>query len=79
MYYTTDINYANEKLQQLFNKYVFKIEQSEYKREGIEWEHIDFTDNLEALSLIEKSPGGIIALLDEECKMQKGNDAQFGK
>eukprot|EP00163_Fabomonas_tropica_P023567 TRINITY_DN4092_c0_g1_i1.p1 TRINITY_DN4092_c0_g1~~TRINITY_DN4092_c0_g1_i1.p1 ORF type:complete len:1363 (+),score=391.36 TRINITY_DN4092_c0_g1_i1:958-5046(+) len=72
-----NINYANEKLQQLFNKYIFKIEQSEYKREGISWEHIDFTDNIEALSLIEKSPGGIIALLDEECKMQKGTDEQF--
>ena len=34
------INYYNEALQQQFNKYVFKLEQREYEREGIEWSFI---------------------------------------
>ena len=34
------INYYNEALQQKNNKYVFKLEQREYEREGIEWSFI---------------------------------------
>lgn len=39
------INYANEKLQQHFNRHVFKMEQAEYQREKIEWAYIEFVDN----------------------------------
>eukprot|EP00253_Pinus_taeda_P035406 PITA_35406 len=59
------INLTNEKLQQHFNQHVFKMEQEEYIREGINWSNIDFVDNQDVLDLIEKKPGGIIALLDE--------------
>jgi myosin heavy subunit len=40
------INYANEKLQQHFNNHIFKLEQDEYKREGVNVSHIDFVDNI---------------------------------
>ena len=39
------INYTNESLQQQFNKFVFKLEQNEYEREGILWKFISFPDN----------------------------------
>ncbi|XP_010113922.1 PREDICTED: unconventional myosin-X-like, partial [Chlamydotis macqueenii] len=49
-----NINYANEKLQEYFNKHIFSLEQLEYSREGLIWEDIDWTDNGECLDLIEK-------------------------
>lgn len=39
------INYANEKLQQHFNEHIFKLEQEEYKAEGIDWRVVTFRDN----------------------------------
>ena len=62
------INYANEKLQQIFNMHVFKLEQEEYVKEGIAWSFIDFYDNQPCIDLIE-SKLGILDLLDEECKV----------
>ncbi|KAH9729022.1 Myosin-6 [Citrus sinensis] len=62
------INLTNEKLQQHFNQHVFKMEQEEYSKEAINWSYIEFVDNQDILDLIEKKPGGIIALLDEACK-----------
>nr|AAM14807.1 putative myosin heavy chain [Arabidopsis thaliana] len=61
------INLTNEKLQQHFNQHVFKMEQEEYTKEEIDWSYIEFIDNQDVLDLIEKKPGGIIALLDEAC------------
>lgn len=62
------INYANEKLQQQFNLYVFKLEQQEYIKEEIEWKMIDFYDNQPCIDLIEAKLG-ILDLLDEECRV----------
>ncbi|KAG2463560.1 MYO5B protein, partial [Polypterus senegalus] len=63
------INYANEKLQQQFTQHVFKLEQEEYLREGINWNRIDFRDNQPCIELIEGKLG-ILELLDEECKVE---------
>ncbi|KAI5410189.1 hypothetical protein KIW84_055607 [Lathyrus oleraceus] len=46
-------------------KHVFKMEQEEYTKEEIDWSYIEFVDNQDVLDLIEKKPGGVIALLDE--------------
>ena len=39
-----------------------------YPQEGIEWKMIDFYDNQPCIELVE-SKLGILALLDEECKV----------
>ena len=71
------INYANEKLQLQFNNFVFKLEQDEYKRENIPWAHIGFNDNQPCIDVIEGWPAGILATLDEECKVPRGSDNGF--
>ena len=71
------INYANEVLQQQFNLHVFKLEQEEYVREGINWEFITFNDNQMVIDLIESKPIGILSLLDEESRFPKGSDESW--
>ena len=39
------INFANEKLQQHFNEYTFKLEETVYQTEQIKYVHIEFIDN----------------------------------
>ncbi|KAJ4805624.1 Myosin [Rhynchospora pubera] len=73
------INLTNEKLQQHFNQHVFKMEQEEYTKEEIDWSYIEFIDNQEILDLIEKKPGGIIALLDETCMLPRANHETFAE
>lgn len=63
------INYCNEKLQQLCVQLSLKQEQEEYKSEQIEWEPVDYFDNIPICKLIEQKPTGIIAILDEECRL----------
>ena len=72
------INYANEKLQHLFNLHIFELEQKEYLREGIEWKEIEWVDNQPTLELIEGRPRGvpgILASLDDATWRAGGEEA----
>ncbi|XP_069700194.1 myosin heavy chain, muscle isoform X1 [Periplaneta americana] len=71
------INFTNEKLQQFFNHHMFVLEQEEYKKEGINWDFIDFgMDLLACIDLIEK-PMGILSILEEESMFPKATDRTF--
>ena len=72
------INFANEKLQQHFNKAIFKEEAKECELEGIHFASGDgFTDNQDVLDMFEKKPKGLLLLLDEEVRLPRGSDTGF--
>ncbi|KAG5178804.1 P-loop containing nucleoside triphosphate hydrolase protein [Tribonema minus] len=71
------INYANEKLQQQFNHFVFEMEAVEYRKEGIKWDFVEFPNNKDSIELIEARPAGILSLLDEQCIVPRATDQTF--
>lgn len=76
------INYANEKLQALFNEYIFEMEQIEYRKEGIEWNPIEYPNNLHVVQMLESKASstgciGLFTLLDEQSILPNGSDASF--
>ncbi|MCI4381971.1 hypothetical protein PGIGA_G00258110 [Pangasianodon gigas] len=68
------INYANERLQHYFNQHIFKLEQEEYRAEGISWHMIDYIDNTSCINLISKKPTALLHLLDEECNFPQASN-----
>lgn len=50
------------------------MEQEEYTKEGINWQHISFVDNQDVLDMIGIKSLNIMALIDEESKFPKGTD-----
>lgn len=71
------INYTNETLQQQFNQYVFKMEQAEYEREKIDWRFVAFPDNKDTLDLIEHRTSGILAMIEDECRLPMASDEKL--
>uniref|UniRef100_A0A8B9LI16 Myosin IXAb n=1 Tax=Astyanax mexicanus TaxID=7994 RepID=A0A8B9LI16_ASTMX len=68
------INFANERLQHYFNQHIFKLEQEEYRAEGISWHMIDYIDNTSCINLISKKPTALLHLLDEECNFPQASN-----
>lgn len=71
------INFCNEKLQQLFNFTVFKLEERVYKSENIGVDHVPFIDNQPILDLIEKKPKAVLPMLDEEAIIPGGSEDKW--
>merc|ERR1719487_1524064 len=55
------INFTNERLQQFFNQFVFKLEEQLYEREGIPWDPLDFPDNQDAVDILQAKTTGVFA------------------
>ena len=47
-----------------FLQHVFKLEQEEYIREGIDWKKIEYYDNQPCIDLIESKLGILVSLYD---------------
>jgi len=77
------INFANEKLQQVFIDSTFRREQVEAISEGIQWNQIGYFSNCVICSLIERNTRGILAQLDQasnklgNCEGVNGNGASL--
>eukprot|EP00750_Incisomonas_marina_P010659 INCI16293.4.p1 GENE.INCI16293.4~~INCI16293.4.p1 ORF type:complete len:1790 (+),score=389.72 INCI16293.4:196-5565(+) len=75
------INFANEKLQQMFNKHTFLLEEDTYRAEEIQFDPVTFYDSQPLLDILGlKARGnaklGIYQLLDEQTKIS-GTDEKF--
>ena len=68
------INFANEKLQSLFNHHIFVAEQEQYKAEGVDMSEVKFKNNKPCVDLIESKPYGLLTMLDEVCRLNQIKD-----
>ncbi|GBG32611.1 Myosin-11 [Hondaea fermentalgiana] len=71
------INFTNEKLQQIFNRDTFQLEERLYQSEGVDFEHIKYVDNQPILDMIEKKPVGLLLMLDDMNRMPRSTDEGF--
>lgn len=71
------INYANESLQNHYNKYTFINDEEECRREGIQTPNIEFPDNSECVNMLDAKRVGIFSMLDEECNFKGGSTDRF--
>jgi myosin heavy subunit len=63
------INYANECLQQYFNRTILASNQQEYINESILWNPIVIPDCQETIDVIGKVWTGILSLIDSACRL----------
>jgi len=77
------INYCNEKLQSHFNEECFRIEQEEYRAEGVPVAEVPYQDNGPCLELLENKPGlngkpgGIFPMIEEELTTPGGSNTNM--
>ena len=71
------INYTNECIQTLFNKYIFEEEMNILREEGIECQNIIFQSNKHILDFFQMKPSGLFTILDEKTLLDAKSDAGF--
>jgi myosin heavy subunit len=71
------INYANERLQQLFNNQILKMEQDEYLKEKIDFNNLIYNDNKDIVELIDNPQKSVFSLLDSQALLKNNNDSKF--
>lgn len=62
-FYCFNSNLATRRIAEL----VLKQEQEEYRREGIVWENIEYSNNQIICDLVEQQHKGMLAIMDEAC------------
>ena len=75
------INYANEKLQNLYVEDIFKEIENMFKREGLmdHYSQIEYKDNTIILDAMGKYPDGIFYQLDNECNVAQKDENLLGR
>ena len=75
------INYANEKLQNLYVEDIFKEIENMFKREGLmdHYNQIEYKDNTIILDAMGKYPDGIFYQLDNECNVAQKDENLLGR
>ena len=75
------INYANEKLQNLYVEDIFKEIENMFIREGLQehYNQIEYKDNIVILDAMGKYPSGIFYQLDNECSVGKKDMNLLGR
>ena len=63
------INFANEKLHQLFLYAMFKAEHEVIALEKVSLPPVDYADNERCLQMLERAPSGVFHLLDTCCRV----------
>lgn len=72
------INFANEKLQSMFDSRVFALERNILQEQEVEPPQLRFEDNSDLLRLLDSRPNGIFQLLDEQGALgARGTDNNF--
>ncbi len=64
----------NEKLHQAVCQWTLREEQQELITEGLEWDEVEFEDNADVCSAIERSSSGLLACVDEVSLRRGGAD-----
>ena len=75
------INYANEKLQNLYVEDIFKEIENMFKREDLmdHYNQIEYKDNTIILDAMGKFPSGIFYQLDNECNVAQSDNNLLGR
>ena len=69
------INFTNECIQTLFNKYIFEEEIKLLEEEGVPHENITFQSNKHIIDFFQMKPSGFFPILDEKTLLDAKSDA----